>query len=76
MAKTAQSYEQALPELEKNVKTMEDGQLQLEQTLAAYKRGSELLRFCQQALQDAQQQVRVLTEANTLQGFTGADDPD
>jgi exonuclease VII small subunit len=36
----------------------------------------ELLQFCQKALQDAQQQVRVLTEANTLQNFPGANDND
>jgi len=34
----------------------------LEQSLAAYKRGAELLKLCQSALQDAQQQVKVLEE--------------
>jgi exodeoxyribonuclease VII small subunit len=41
---------------------MEAGQMPLEQSLAAYKRGAELLKFCQNALQDAQQQVKVLEE--------------
>lgn len=57
-----QSFESALAELEKIVSNMEAGQLSLEQSLASYKRGAELLKFCQAALQDAQQQVKVLEE--------------
>jgi exodeoxyribonuclease VII small subunit len=47
---------------------MEAGQMPLEQSLAAYKRGAELLKFCQAALQDAQQQVKILEE-NVLKNF-------
>jgi exodeoxyribonuclease VII small subunit len=39
---------------------MEGGELSLEQALAAHKRGLELARFCQQRLESAQQQVKVL----------------
>ena len=67
------SFETALAELEKIVAGMEAGQMPLEQTLSAYKRGTELLQYCQHALQDAQQQVRIL-EANTLQNYPSADD--
>ena len=70
---TPQSFEAALAELESIVATMEAGQLPLEQSLAAYKRGAQLLQFCQQALSDAQQQVHIL-EANSLQNFPSADD--
>ena len=62
------NFETALTELEKIVATMEAGQLPLEQSLAAYKRGAELLKYCQTALQDAQQQVKVLEE-NVLKSF-------
>ena len=62
------TFETALTELERIVATMEAGQLPLEQSLAAYKRGAELLKFCQTALQDAQQQVKVL-EDNVLKSF-------
>jgi len=55
-----QSLEDALAELEKIVSSMEQGQLPLERSLAAYKRGADLLKYCQAALQDAQQQVKVL----------------
>jgi exodeoxyribonuclease VII small subunit len=54
------SFEQALAELEKIVKKMESGELSLEQALATHKRGLELARFCQQRLEAAQQQVKVL----------------
>ena len=54
------SFEQALGELEKIVKQMESGELTLEQALATHKRGLELAKFCQQRLEAAQQQVKVL----------------
>jgi len=74
MTKTkSQSFEAALAELESIVASMEAGQLPLEQSLAAYKRGAELLKYCQSALAEVQQQVRIL-EADTLKNLSGADD--
>lgn len=70
---TPLTFESALTELDRIVAGMEAGQMPLDQALAAYRRGAELLQFCQAALQDAQQQVRIL-EANTLQPFSGADE--
>jgi exodeoxyribonuclease VII small subunit len=63
MAKTPdthQTFEAALAELEEIVARMEGGQLPLKESLAAYKRGAELLTQCQASLKDAQQQVEVL----------------
>ena len=54
------SFERALAELEKLVAQMEGGKLSLEQALEAHKRGLELARFCQERLDSAQRQVRVL----------------
>jgi exodeoxyribonuclease VII small subunit len=64
MSKTAkpQTFESSLAELEEIVSEMEAGQLPLEKSLAAYKRGAELLKYCQSALQDAQQQVKILED--------------
>lgn len=64
------TFETALAELESIVETMESGQLPLEKSLSAYKRGAELLQFCQRQLQDAQQQVKVL-ESDSLRKFAG-----
>ena len=69
------TFEAALSELEGIVAAMEAGQLTLEKSLTAYKRGAELLQFCQSQLQEAQQQVKVL-EANSLQTLTGDQDTD
>ena len=65
------SFEQALAELEKIVARMESGELSLEQSLAAHKRGLELARFCQQRLESAQQQVKVL-EGDILKPLAAA----
>jgi exodeoxyribonuclease VII small subunit len=59
-------FESALAQLESLVSSMEAGQLSLEDSLAAYKRGAELLQYCQAQLQAAQQQVKVL-EGNGAQ---------
>jgi exodeoxyribonuclease VII small subunit len=68
-----QTFEGALAELERIVARMEGGQLSLEQSLAAYKRGAELLKFCHGKLADAQQQIKIL-EGDTLKDFSGGDD--
>lgn len=62
-------FESALRELEALVASMESGQLTLEQSLKAYQRGSELMQYCQKTLNDAQAQVRILTETNKLEDF-------
>jgi len=56
------TFEAALAELEKVVADMETGKLSLEESLAAYQRGVELLQNCRGRLEDAQQRVRVLED--------------
>ena len=65
---TPPTFEAALAELESIVERMEGGELPLKESLAAYKRGAELLQFCQAALKDAQQEVLVL-EKGVLKAF-------
>ena len=50
---------------------MEDGKLPLEESLAAYQRGTELIKFCEGKLSDAQARVAIL-EGGELRDF----DPD
>jgi len=66
---TTADFEATLAELETIVSQMESGNLPLEQSMNAYKRGAELLLICQKALTDAEQQVRILTDANKLAAF-------
>lgn len=68
-AKKPENLELALGELENIITGMENGQLSLENSLAAYKRGVELLQYCHTVLQDAQQQIQIL-ESDTLQKFS------
>ena len=76
MAKPAQelTFEKALAELEKLVAQMEGGSLSLEQALASHKRGLELARFCQERLEAAQRQVKVL-EGEVLKQLPADADP-
>jgi exodeoxyribonuclease VII small subunit len=73
MTKTTQNeapdFESALLELEAIVSQMESGNLPLEQSINAYKRGAALLQTCQKSLSDADQQIRILTDANQLEAF-------
>ena len=74
--KTATSqpnFESAIAELETLVSQMESDKLPLEQSINAYKRGAELLQICQKSLSGAEQQVRILTEANKLADFKSND---
>jgi exodeoxyribonuclease VII small subunit len=59
-------YESALAELEAIVADMESGQLPLEASLTAYKRGAELLKYCRLQLADAEQQVKILENGTLL----------
>jgi exodeoxyribonuclease VII small subunit len=63
------SFEKALEELEAIVARMEDGRLPLEESLAAYQRGTALLRHCEAKLSDAQARVAIL-EGGELRDFT------
>lgn len=63
------SYEAALEELEQLVGRIESGQLPLEQMLAGYQRGAQLLAFCRGRLEAVQDQIKVLDEG-ALQPWT------
>ena len=53
-------FEQALDELDALVRRMESGQLSLDDSIAAYRRGAELARFCQSKLANAEQEIKRL----------------
>ncbi|MEQ3683400.1 exodeoxyribonuclease VII small subunit [Alcanivorax sp.] len=78
MAKNAPpALETSLDNLEALVERMESGELTLEDSLKAFEEGVRLSRECQQALQQAEQKVRILLEQNTEadpEPFTGGDD--
>jgi exodeoxyribonuclease VII small subunit len=56
------SYEDALAELEQLVSKMEAGALPLDQLLASYQRGAQLLQFCRTRLEAVEVQVKLLED--------------
>lgn len=62
------SFEEAMAELEQLVARMEAGELPLEASVAAYKRGSELVKYCAAQLEKVDNQVKVL-EGDMLKPF-------
>ncbi|MEB0135758.1 exodeoxyribonuclease VII small subunit [Actimicrobium sp. CCC2.4] len=70
-ADTPASFEDAMAELARLVAQMEAGELPLEASVAAYKRGSELVKFCAVQLDKVDSQVRVL-EGDMLKPLDGA----
>ena len=65
-------FEKALEELEALVAKMEDGKLPLEESIASYQRGAELLKYCEGKLSAAQARVAVL-EGELLKDLPEAD---
>ena len=65
------SYEEALAELEQLVGRMESGALPLDQLLASYQRGAQLLQFCRARLEAVEEQVKLL-ENGQLKPWDGA----
>ncbi len=53
-------FEQALAELDRILRELEDGTTTLDDALARYERGVALLRLCYGKLKDAEQRVRLL----------------
>ncbi len=53
-------FETAMRDLEQLVERLEQGDLPLEESLAAFERGVRLTRACQTALKDAEQKVELL----------------
>lgn len=66
-----ETYEAAMSELEALVAAMDAGQLPLDQLLAQYRRGADLLNFCRARLETVEQQVKVL-EGEQLKPWAAA----
>lgn len=54
-------FETSLEQLEAIVESLEDGNLNLEESLKSFEKGIKITRECQQALKSAEQRVRLLT---------------
>ena len=66
MDPTIKDFESAIAELEAIVKTLEGGDLPLEQSLECFERGVQLSRFCHSRLEEAERRIEILNERGEL----------
>jgi exodeoxyribonuclease VII small subunit len=66
MDATIKDFESAIAELETIVKTLEEGDLALEKSLALFERGVTLSRFCHTKLEDAERRIEILNERGEI----------
>lgn len=74
MTKKEMSFEMALAELQSVVERLEAGKVPLEESLALYERGMELVAFCNARLDAAEQRVSLVKlgpDGVQLQPFAG-----
>jgi exodeoxyribonuclease VII small subunit len=57
------AFKEAIEELEKITESLESGELELEQSLAMFERGVELIKYCQDKLDSAQARVEALVDS-------------
>ncbi len=67
----ALSFEDALAELERIVRQLEDGRAKLDDAIAAYERGTALKQHCEAKLREAQAKIDRITVA--ADGTIGSD---
>ncbi len=71
------NFEAALQQLNTLVEQMEQGHLSLEESLSHFESGIQLVRQCQQSLQEAEQRIQILAEQAgqaTLQPYENRDE--
>ena len=64
------SFEDALAELEKIVRQIEDGRGKLDDAISAYERGVALKRHCESKLKEAQAKIEQITVGENAVGTT------
>ena len=69
MAKENINIEKLLKELESIVVKMEDGSLNLEDSLESYEKGIILVKSAQESLKKIEQRVQILSQKNELKDF-------
>ena len=63
------SFEEALSRLETLTQAMQNSEMPLEEALAAYQEGNELVKYCQTKLAEVEQKLQVL-DADGLKELT------
>ena len=63
MSKTNKTFEESMRRLEEIVRSMEKGDVALDESLKLFQEGTELVRSCGKLLDDAQMQVKLVMTA-------------
>jgi exodeoxyribonuclease VII small subunit len=58
------TFEQAMTRLEAIVRTLEAGELPLDETVRLYEEGQRLRLYCEQYLADAEQRITIIRQAS------------
>ena len=64
MNKGKMSFEDALRDLEEIVESLNNDELELEKAIAAYEKGMELKKICEQRLKEAKLRIENIKEEN------------
>ena len=62
-------FEESIKELEKIVKTLEDGEPSLDESLKNFENGITLIKVCQKEPESAENQIKELTEDGDTKPF-------
>ena len=64
------NFEDSIKELEKIVKTLEEGEPSLDESLKKFENGISLIKVCQKELESAENKIKELTEDGETKPFT------
>jgi exodeoxyribonuclease VII small subunit len=62
-------FEDSIKELEKIVKSLEDGEPNLDESLKNFEKGISLIKVCQKELESAENKIKELTEDGQTKPF-------
>jgi exodeoxyribonuclease VII small subunit len=68
------TYEQAVEALESIIAQIEEGSIGLEESIAAYRRGTALIRRCKALLSHAEQEIETIESADAARDVSGDGD--
>ena len=64
------NFEDSIKELEKIVKTLEEGEPSLDESLKKFEKGISLIKVCQKELESAENKIKELTEDGETKPIT------
>ena len=62
-------FEESIKELEKIVKSLEEGEPSLDESLKSFEKGISLIKVCQKELESAENKIKELTEDSISKSF-------